>query len=69
MSCDDYPLMRAFHLSDQLREALPVSLDIEDGLWTVLRIADPDALNDTSGPPGHQEREKPGEAEERWPWN
>ncbi len=30
-----------------------VPLDIEDGSWAVLRIADPDAPNDTPGPPEH----------------
>jgi hypothetical protein len=30
-----------------------VPLDIEDGPWAVLRIADPDAPNDTRGPPEH----------------
>ncbi|MGH3812229.1 MAG: CehA/McbA family metallohydrolase [Pseudonocardiaceae bacterium] len=30
-----------------------VPLDIEDGTWMVLRLADPDAPNGTSGPPNH----------------
>ncbi|MGH3902219.1 MAG: CehA/McbA family metallohydrolase [Pseudonocardiaceae bacterium] len=30
-----------------------VPLDIDDGAWTVLRIADPDIPNATSGPPHH----------------
>jgi len=30
-----------------------VPLDIEDGPWAVLRIADPDAPNGTPGPPNH----------------
>lgn len=30
-----------------------VPLDIDDGSWTVLRLADPDVLNATPGPPDH----------------
>lgn len=31
----------------------PVPLDIDDGPWVVLRIADPAARNGTRGPPEH----------------
>jgi hypothetical protein len=30
-----------------------VPMGIDDGHWTVLRIADPEALNSTPGPPDH----------------
>ncbi len=30
-----------------------VPLDIEQGHWVVLRLADPEILNATQGPPGH----------------
>jgi hypothetical protein len=33
--------------------AFTVPLDLEDGSWVVIRVADPDKPNDTPGPAGH----------------